>query len=175
MTSQRVRREEQAAGALVAWELGGWWAPLDVPGAQEGTHDLEVRRIGAGAVALEVTSAGDRSREELRRLLFGNEWKAPSLQHHWWLGFDEEPAPQVRSLMEKIPAHLAVLERHDVQTIRAEEPLPPGLAAEAVDAARGVFGLRCKHATRLSVPEPGEAPLLLSSLSSGFTDRARSC
>jgi hypothetical protein len=168
MTGQQIRTEERAAGALVAWELEGWWEPRDVPGAPEETHDLDVH-APSRTVALEVTSAGDRSLDELRRLLFTQEWEAPSLEHHWWLGFNEAPRPHVKTLMQEVPRHLKVLEAYDVQTIRDEEPLPPGTPDEAVEAARAVFAQRCSHATKLDVAAQGEAPRLFSSLGSGFT------
>jgi hypothetical protein len=173
MTGQKTDVEERAAGAIVAWELEGWWEPRDVPGAPEETHDLDVHIPGGRTVALEVTSAGDRALCKLRKRIFGEGWEAPSLQYHWWLGLSEQPPPQVKPLKRKIIPHLEVLEHNQVTQVSKFESLPAGASPEVVVAARAIFDLHAHRATRLD-PKPGETARLLSSLGSGRTGSADS-
>ena len=167
MTSQRISVDERAAGAIVAWELKGWWKPRDMPGAPERTHDLDVYLPGDRTLALEVTSAGDRALEKLREMLLSEVWEAPSLRHHWWLGLDERPEPHVKTLMRKIVPHLEVLERNDVGQVSTHERLPADAAPEVIAAARAIFELRAHRATRINPPKDGEAARLLSSVGAG--------
>jgi hypothetical protein len=174
MTGQQTDIEERAAGAIVAWELEGWWEPRDVPGAPEETHDLDVHIPGDRTVTLEVTSAGDRALDELRKRIFGEVWEAPSLRHHWWLGWSEQPPPQVKTLKRKIVPHLELLEQNQVAQVSTLEPLPADASPEVVAAARAIFELHAHRATRLDPPKPGETARLLSSLGSGRTGSADS-
>lgn len=167
--------EEEAAGKIVAQHLGGEYEARDVRGAPDATHDLDVVLADSRRVALEVTSAGDREIEELRRLLFGRTWEAPSLRHHWWLGISEDPRIRVKALMRKIIKHLDALERHDVEQVGdlRHRQLPADTAPEVAQAARAIFDLGADRATRLDPPKPGETPLLMASLQdSGVRDPA---
>ncbi|MGA8353530.1 MAG: hypothetical protein WB698_05125, partial [Solirubrobacteraceae bacterium] len=85
MPRGELSAEEESAGRIVAQHLEGTCEARDVHGAPDATHDLDVVLIDGRRIALEVTSAGDREIEELRRLLLGRTWEAPSLRRHWWL------------------------------------------------------------------------------------------
>ncbi len=174
MTGQRIDVEERAAAAIVSWELAGWWQPRDIPGAPEGTHDLDVHVLAGGTVALEVTSAGDRSLIKLRELVFGEPWEAPALEHHWWLGLSERPQPQIKRLKQKTPQYLAVLEQSNVAQVSTHEPLPAGSPPEVMAAAQAIFALGAHRATRLDTPKAGETAQMFSSLGSGRSGGADS-
>jgi hypothetical protein len=169
MTGQQIDVEERAAGAIVASELEGWWEPRDMPGAPEGTHDLDVHAPQGCTVAVEVTSAGDRSLDELRKLLFREIWEAPSLRHDWWLGLSAQPRPQVKVLMRKIVPHLEVLEQNDVAQLSTLDPLPAETSPDVTEVARAILDLRVRRATRLDPPKDGQPARLHSSLGFGFS------
>lgn len=161
--------EEEAAGKIVLQHLGGTCEARDVCGAPDATHDLDVVCVGGRRMSLEVTSAGDGEVEELRRLLLGQRWEAPSLRHHWWLGVPDDPRIRVKAMMRKIIEHLGVLERHDVEQVGGlrHRQLPADTVPEVAQATRAIFDLGADRATRLDPPKPGETPLLMASLNGG--------
>jgi hypothetical protein len=168
----QLSAEEEAAGGIVAQQLGGTHQPRDVPGAPDGTHDLDVHADGR-TIALEVTSAGDRAVEKLREQLFGETWEAPSLHHHWWLGIAKRDAPRpgrVSALMQHIVPHLEILERHRVHQVSDVDPATLGNAPpEVSQAAQAIFQLGVHRVTQIDRPKPGETARLLSSLSGGLS------
>jgi hypothetical protein len=159
---------EEAAGQIVAQQLGGQLHAQDVLGAPAGTHDFDIELPDGRRIPLEVTSAADGEIEALRNAAFGREWKAPSLEHHWWLGVPNDGSVNVKALMTKVVPHLEVLERHSIEQVggagRADRRPPVGANQEVVDAARGVFELGAHRATRLDAPKPGEIALVMAPL-----------
>ena len=172
MPRGELSTEEVLAGRIVAQHLDGTCQARDVRGAPDATHDLDVRLKGGRRIALEVTSAGDPEVEELRRLLLGRTWEAPSLSRHWWLGVPDDPRIRVKALMREIIKHLDVLERHDVVQVGGglrHRQLPADTAPAVAEAANAIFDLGAHRATRLDPPKPGETPLLMASLNGGVT------
>lgn len=158
--------EEELAGRIVARQLGGRPVARDVPGAADGTHDLDIELPDGEGISLEVTSAGDQAIDALQREALGRVWEAPALSHHWWIGLPMDGTVRVRALMSKVIALLEVLDRHGVEGIggglRAKRPAD--LDEEATDAAMGVLRLGVRRATRIDPPKPGEAARVLASL-----------
>jgi hypothetical protein len=60
MPRGELDRKEEAAGKIVAGQLGGTCEARDVPGAPDATHDLDVVLDDGSRVPVEVTSFGDR-------------------------------------------------------------------------------------------------------------------
>ncbi len=161
--------EEQTAGKIVAEQLGGTPVPRDVPGAPDGTHDLDIVIADGRRVPLEVTSAIDGETHAMVKLALGGS-PAPSLAHHWWLGVPKDKRVRVKLLMKGVVAHLEVLEQQDVEQVGgALTPgkVPDGAPQAVVDAARGVFALGADRATRRGPPEDDEAALVMASVHSG--------
>lgn len=162
---------ESSAGRIVAQQLGGEAHPRDVDGAPDGTHDIDIVRPDGRRICLEVTSAADGATEALRRAALGREWKAPSLDHHWWLGVPNDPNTRVKALMTGVVPHLEVLERHDIDQVggggRSGRCPPAGAHQEVADATQAVFALGADRATRLGPPKPGETALVMASLHGG--------
>jgi hypothetical protein len=164
-------RYETTAGRIVAQRLGGVEHARDVLDAPAATHDLDIELPDSRVIALEVTSAADREIEALRATALGREWKAPSLGRHWWLGVPENRKLQVKTLMTGVVPHLEVLEQYDIEEVggsrHPDRHLPLGTDPAVVEAAQGMFALGADRATRLGVPEPGEAALVMASLHGG--------
>ena len=158
--------DEEAAGKIVAQHVGGVPVARDVPGAADGTHDLDIELPDGRRIPLEVTSAGDEAIESLCREALGRVWEAPALKHHWWIGLPMDGRVRVRQLMSKIVPHLEVLDRHGVNEIGGalRTKLPADLGDEAADAAKAVLALGVRRATRIDPPKPREAARVLASL-----------
>jgi hypothetical protein len=169
MPRGELDREEEAAGKIVAGQLGGTCEARDVPGAPDATHDLDVVLADGSRVPVEVTSFGDRRIERLVGWLLGNTWEAPSLGRHWWLGVPQSPQISPGTLMRKVVPHLAVLEQHDVEQVGGGTKLPPGAPPEVAEAAGAIFALGADRATRLEPPKTGEAPLVMASVHGGIS------
>ncbi len=172
MPRGELSAQETSAGRILARHLNGTYQARDVPGAPDATHDLDVVLTDGRTIALEVTSAGNHEIEGLRRLLLGRSWQAPSLRRHWWLGVPDDPRIKVKELMRKIVVYLDVLERHDVEQVGGglrPRQLPAGTPSQVARAAHAIFDLGVHRATRLDPPEPGETPLLMTSLNGGVT------
>jgi hypothetical protein len=163
--------EEESAGTIVAQQVGGKLVALDVLGAPDATHDLDVLLPDGRRIALEVTSAGDEAVEALRREALGRVWEAPTLAHHWWIGLPIDGRIRVRDLMSEVIPHLEVLERHAVERVgglaRADRWSPAEVHQEPAAAAGAVLRLGVSHATRLGPPKPGEAARVMASLHGG--------
>ena len=158
--------DEEAAGNIIAQQIGGVPVARDVLGAMDGTHDLDIELPDGRRIPLEVTSAGDEAIESLRREALGRVWEAPALGHHWWIGLPMDGGVKVRHLMSKVIPHLAVLDRHGVEEIGGalRAKLPASLDGEVADAAKAVLSLGVRRATRIDPPKPGEAARVLASL-----------
>jgi hypothetical protein len=158
--------DEETAGQIVAQQVGGVPVARDVPGAEDGTHDIDIALPDRTRIPLEVTSAGDQAIESLRWEALGRVWEAPALGHHWWIGLPLDGTVKVRQLMSKVIPHLEVLDRHGVEQIGGalRAKLPADLDEEAADGAKAVLALGIRRATRIDPPKPGEAARVLASL-----------
>jgi len=170
MPRGELRTDEEAAGKIVAQQLGGTAVPRDVPGAANATHDFDIELSDGRRIPLEVTSATDEAIEALCRVALEKVWEAPSLVHHWWIGLPRDGTLRIKPLMAEVIPYLEVLERHHIEEVGGAlvKRLPPADAGEEVAAAaRGVLELGITHANRLGHPKPGEAARVVASLHGG--------
>jgi hypothetical protein len=160
---------EEAAGEIVAKLLGGTAVPRDVPGADEKTHDLDIKLPDDGrCIALEVTSAADGALEALARLALHTKHEAPTLSQDWWVGLPMDGELKVKPLMKGVIPLLETLEAHGVRGVdRFPRGKPAGSEGEAAEAARGLHALGALHAHALGPPKPGEVAQILTSLAGG--------
>ncbi|HEY4896450.1 MAG TPA: hypothetical protein VII01_10205 [Solirubrobacteraceae bacterium] len=155
---------EQAAGAIVAEQLGGRLVGVDIPGACDGVHDFDIELTDGRHVALEVTSAGVEDLEALKRVALEPVREEPTLGYHWWLSLPMDSSIRVKPLTANVGPHLEVLEQYGIEQVRTRDALPH--AGDAAEAARAIFALGADRATRLD-PKPGEVARLMASLHGG--------
>jgi hypothetical protein len=158
-----LKPEEQAAGEIVATQLGGGrLTPRDIHGAPAGTHDLDVEGVPRiGTIALEVTS--DREEEMLLMYAYAaKRWDAPGLTSDWFVGFDGNAPVDVIALVSGLEDELRVLEQHSVREILHNTPSGQHDAVAEVQrriCARGITAV-----SALKAPSAGEpAQLVLGS------------
>ena len=171
MPRGELSADEEAAGKIVAHQVGGAPFARDVLGAGDGTHDIDIELPDGRCISLEVTSARDEAIEALRNLALGRVREAPMLAAHWWIGLPNDGDVRVRRLMSQALSHLAVLEKHGVKEIGgvalAYRRPPAGVDEDAAHAARGLFGLGASFARRLDPPKLGEVARVMASLHGG--------
>lgn len=157
--------DEKAAGRIVAQQVGGAKAiPRDVPGAPNGTHDLDVELPDGRVIAVEVTSARKAKLVSIYATAFGRRWEAPSLSAHWQAAFESGKPLDVPRLAAGVVPHLELLEKRGVTeagTITSNAWR--GAGEEVVSAVRQIKELGATHVRRWNEPAPGEVPLLLFS------------
>src|SRR5271155_2885845 len=101
--------DEEAAGNIVAAQVGGTPVARDVLGAQDRTHDLDIELPDGRCIALEVTSPADPELVSMRAAA-GKPWPAPSLSASWWISYVSRPPVSIKTMMRGLAAHLKVLE-----------------------------------------------------------------
>lgn len=160
--------EEKAAGEIVAKLLGGTAVPRDVPGADEKTHDLDIKLPTAGRISLEVTAAADGALEALARNALGTKHEAPTLIQDWWVGLPMDGELMVKRLMKGVIPLLETFEAHGVtQVPRFPRGKPLGSEGETAEAASELHELGALHANALGPPKAGEVAQILTSLAGG--------
>lgn len=165
MPRGNLSAEEEAAGRIVAQQVGAAKTiPRDVPGAPNGTHDLDVELPAGHVIAVEVTSARDSKRVSIYATAFGKRWEAPSLSAHWQVAFESGKPLDVPRLAAGVVPHLEVLEKQGVTEagmIASDAWRRAG--DDVVSAMRQITELGATHVRRWNEPTPGETPLLLFS------------
>ena len=155
---------ETEAGRLVANEPGGVAIPRDVPGAPDGTDDVDVE-IDGRVIRLEVTSGADPAIIALWKAALEPVRKVASLGHHWWLLLPSDGNLKVNALMAAVVPHLEVLERHQVPQVATRERRPKH--PDAANAAREIFVLRIDRATQLDSPTRGDTARVMATTHGG--------
>lgn len=164
MPRQSVRTEEIAAGEIVAQQVGGEPIERDVPGAPDGTHDLDIRLHDDRWIALEVTSAADSSQLSMYATGFGNRWDAPSLSTDWRIGIASDAIVDIKKLMGGVEPHLKVLEEHGITEVGRVFSTAWRSAGHAVaEATQQILMLGAILARSMNPPRTGEAAQLLLS------------
>jgi len=156
--------DEAAAGRMVARQVGGTVVPRDVPGAPDGTHDLDIEMPDGSVIAVEVTSPRESKLLSIYATAFGKRWAAPSLSAHWQVAFESGKALDVPRLAEGVVPHLELLEKRGVTeagTITSAAWRRAG--DDVVSAFQQITELGATHVRRWSEPAAGETPLLLFS------------
>lgn len=132
--------DEKAAGGIVARQVGGTVVPRDVPGAPDGTHDLDIKMPDGSVIAVEVTSARESKLLSIYATAFGKRWEAPSLSAHWQVAFESGKALDVPRLAEGVVPHLELLEKRGV--------MEAGTITSAAWRRAGDDVVRADHRTR---------------------------
>ena len=160
--------DEEAAGTIVARYVGGTVVPRDVPGAPDGTHDLDIVLPDGSVIAVEVTSARESKLLSIYATAFGKRWEAPNLSAHWQVAFESGKALDVPRLAAGVVPHLELLEKRgltEAGTLTSGAWRSAG--DDVVSAFQQITELGATHVRRWSDPASGETPLLLFSGHSG--------
>jgi hypothetical protein len=155
--------------------LGGTAVPRDVDEAPEGTHDFDIELPGDRTVALEVTTAAERSVISQRNAAFGREWTAPQLASNWWVNIGHSPGQEpvsIKSVMDGIVPLLETFERDGLTSVETHYSLrnlspKPGTTQEVHGAMIEMFDLGVVAARTWGTPELGEEAAIWPSISSG--------
>jgi hypothetical protein len=156
--------DEKAAGTIIARYVGGTVVPRDVPGAPDGTHDLDIALPSGSVIAVEVTSARESKLLSIYATAFGKRWEAPSLSAHWQVAFESGKPLDVPRLAAGVVPHLELLEKRGVTeagTLTSGAWRSAG--DDVVSAFQQITELGATYVRRWNEPASGETPLLLFS------------
>jgi hypothetical protein len=156
--------DEEAAGRIVASQVGGTLIPRDIPGAPDGTHDLDIELPDGSVIAVEVTSAREAKLLSIYATAFGKRWEAPSLTAHWQVAFESGKALDVPRLAAGVVPHLELLEKYGVTEAGTITSVAWRRAGDdVISTFQQIAELGATHVRRWNEPAAGETPLLLFS------------
>jgi hypothetical protein len=130
--------ETTAAHLLMAKLAADDVMPRDIPGAPDGTHDLDLK-VGDRVLAVEVTTSADAEATSLWEAVHDREWEERSLSRSWGLTLGTDA--RVKRVKNQAPNHLRVLELNEVDRFSAGQA-PPTRDSEVVSTLSSLFALR---------------------------------